>query len=537
MTPSLLQAVVDEIAARLTQQAVQRVACLGGWKYLLRFATAARDNLLLSVRPDLPRLHLMPRPAPAHEAQPDAFAALLDEHLGGAVLESAGKTAGDRVVEMVFHLDGRPPERATRRLVVELFGRSANAFLLDSAGIVLGSARPSGKDGQTPAAGTPSEPFRPCPDASMEKAGAAASSSSAASGVVWSRRPLEAYREGDIVRSDEIRVEAGPPPGEAAGAGPEAEGHVTRLASPSEAAQVAFGLIEQLRDFQDRRQHHMSLVRREVSRLGHLQNRLIADLEQARDAARFRVWGEALLAALPRAERSGATTRVPDPERPDGPPLIIPVDPALSLAENAQSLFARYKKGKRGVAAIEARLAATRSRLKDWTALEAQARQVQTGEDLARLREGLDRLGVVHPTASRKAVPPPRQAPTRVRRHTTEDGFVILVGRSGAENDSLTFKVASPEDFWLHAAGSPGAHVVVRNPGRVRSLPERTLRAAAGIAAHYSGARGEGKVEVHYTQRKHVRKRKGMPPGQVLVRKFQSIQVAPRLPGRMAEDV
>jgi predicted ribosome quality control (RQC) complex YloA/Tae2 family protein len=124
-----------------------------------------------------------------------------------------------------------------------------------------------------------------------------------------------------------------------------------------------------------------------------------------------------------------------------------------------------------------------------------------------------------------------------VRRHTTADGFVIMVGRSGAENDTLTFKVASPEDFWLHAAGSPGAHVVVRNPARVRLLPERTLRAAAGIAAHYSGSRGEGKVEVHYTQRKHVHKRKGMPPGQVLVRKFQSIRVAPHLPEPMAEDV
>ena len=89
MTPSLLQAVVAEIASRLTQQAVQRVACLGSWKYLVRFATAAHDNLLLSVKPDLPRLHLMPRPEPAHEAPLDAFAALLDEHLGGAVLESA----------------------------------------------------------------------------------------------------------------------------------------------------------------------------------------------------------------------------------------------------------------------------------------------------------------------------------------------------------------------------------------------------------------------------------------------------------------
>lgn len=537
MTPSLLQAVVSEIAARLTQQAVQRVACLGSWKYLIRFASAARDNLLLSLRPDLPRLHLMPRPGPAHEAPPDAFAALLDEHLGGAVLESAEKAAGDRVVEMVYRLDGRPPDAARRSLVVELFGRSANAMLFDSAGTVLGSARTFGRAGQAPVAGRRFEPSPPPYIAPVERDEAATSAPSATIGVVWSRRPLEAYREGDVVRSDEIRVEAGPPPCEPAGAGPEAEGHVMLLASPSEAAQVAFGLIERLRDFQDRREHHLSLVRREVGRLSHLESRLVADLEQARDSSRFRIWGEALLAALPRADRSGTTARVPDPQRSDGPPLIIPIDPALSLAENAQALFARYKKGKRALATIEARLAATRSRLKDWTALEAQARQVQTSEDLARLREGLDRLGVVHPASRRRAVPPPREAPTRVRRHTTADGFVILVGRSGAENDTLTFKVASPEDFWLHAAGSPGAHVVVRNPGRVRSLPERTLRAAAGIAAHYSGARGEGKVEVHYTQRKHVHKRKGMPPGKVLVRKFQSIRVPPRLPEPMAEDV
>jgi predicted ribosome quality control (RQC) complex YloA/Tae2 family protein len=63
------------------------------------------------------------------------------------------------------------------------------------------------------------------------------------------------------------------------------------------------------------------------------------------------------------------------------------------------------------------------------------------------------------------------------------------------------------------------------------------LRAAAGIAAWYSGARGDGKVEVHYTQRKHVHKRKGMPAGQVLVRRFRSILVAPRLPQPAIEEV
>ncbi|MEK7282609.1 MAG: hypothetical protein AAB249_02260, partial [Acidobacteriota bacterium] len=62
-------------------------------------------------------------------------------------------------------------------------------------------------------------------------------------------------------------------------------------------------------------------------------------------------------------------------------------------------------------------------------------------------------------------------------------------------------------------------------------------RVAAEIAAYHSGARQEAKVEVHYTQRKHVHKRKGMPSGQVLLRRFRSVQVAPRLPTSTIEEV
>ena len=138
-------------------------------------------------------------------------------------------------------------------------------------------------------------------------------------------------------------------------------------------------------------------------------------------------------------------------------------------------------------------------------------------------------LGVVHaPRAPKTRAPiPARERTARVRRHTSPDGLVILVGKNGEENDTLTFRIASPWDFWLHAAGAPGAHVVVRNPRRLKAIPEATLRRAAEIAAFYSGARLEGKVEVHYTQRKHVHKHKGMPSGQVLLRRFRSIQVTP----------
>ncbi|HET7746975.1 MAG TPA: NFACT RNA binding domain-containing protein, partial [Vicinamibacteria bacterium] len=83
-------------------------------------------------------------------------------------------------------------------------------------------------------------------------------------------------------------------------------------------------------------------------------------------------------------------------------------------------------------------------------------------------------------------------------REEEVDGFTILVGKGDADNDALTFRVADPHDFWLHVAGTPGSHVVVRNPDRLEELPRPVLERAAELAAWHSKSRGaRGKVEVH----------------------------------------
>jgi predicted ribosome quality control (RQC) complex YloA/Tae2 family protein len=230
---------------------------------------------------------------------------------------------------------------------------------------------------------------------------------------------------------------------------------------------------------------------------------------------------------------------VPDPYDSTGALMAVPIDPALTLPDNARVLFERYKKGKRGVITIEQRLKAVRERLREWRALAGPAAATRTPADLERLREEMARLGLVHAPRSSKSPREmrPKEEPTRVRRYTSPEGMSILVGKSGQENDTLTFRVASPWDFWLHAADRAGAHVIVRNPQRLKSLPERTLKIAADIAAYHSGARRESRVDVHYTQRKHVHKKKGMPSGQVLLRRFRTIQASPRLPTSSVEDV
>jgi predicted ribosome quality control (RQC) complex YloA/Tae2 family protein len=105
------------------------------------------------------------------------------------------------------------------------------------------------------------------------------------------------------------------------------------------------------------------------------------------------------------------------------------------------------------------------------------------------------------------------------------DGFEILVGQSARDNDRLTFSVAAPQDLWLHAAGTPGSHVLVRNPDG-GEVPRPVVKRAAELAAFHSKARAAGgKVPVHVCRACDVRKPRGAKPGTVELRRFDEVKV------------
>ncbi|MBV9774037.1 MAG: DUF814 domain-containing protein [Gemmatimonadetes bacterium] len=111
------------------------------------------------------------------------------------------------------------------------------------------------------------------------------------------------------------------------------------------------------------------------------------------------------------------------------------------------------------------------------------------------------------------------------------DGFEILVGKGAKENDQLTFRVAAPQDLWLHASGYAGSHVVIRNPERLADVPREVLECAAQLAAYHSKAReARGKIDVHVCRAADVRKPRGFPPGKVELRRWDSVKVYPRNP-------
>lgn len=111
------------------------------------------------------------------------------------------------------------------------------------------------------------------------------------------------------------------------------------------------------------------------------------------------------------------------------------------------------------------------------------------------------------------------------------DGWEILVGKGARDNDHLSFRVAEPQDWWLHASGYAGSHVLIRNPDRRDDVPREVVEVAAQLAAYHSKARdARGKVEVHLCRAADVRKPRGVPAGTVQLKRWSGVKVYPRNP-------
>ena len=113
--------------------------------------------------------------------------------------------------------------------------------------------------------------------------------------------------------------------------------------------------------------------------------------------------------------------------------------------------------------------------------------------------------------------------------YRSSDGFDIYVGKNNFQNDELTFKVANGNDWWFHAKGMPGSHVIVKTEGR--ELPDRTFEEAGRLAGYYSKGRTAPKVEIDYIQKKQVKKPAGAKPGFVVYYTNYSLMAEPSLKG------
>lgn len=519
---------------------------------------AAQYRLLLSASASLPLVYLTEKNKNAPMTAP-GFCMLLRKHLGGGRITAVTQPSLERILRFeIEHLD-EMGDLCRKYLIAELMGKHSNLIFCREDGTILDSIKhvslavssvrevlpgrtyfiPHTQDKLDPLTASPAEMIeavcaKPAPlgkaiYTSLTGFSPAMAEELCHRSFLESARPAAALenRERDMLQHQLLRLMESI----------KGEDFTPRIyyngKEPAEFSAVPLTMYEDLdaQSFEDMsgllesyyavkntltRIHQKSADLRRVvqTALERTRKKYDLQLKQLQDTEKrekYKVWGELIHTygyGVPESARSMQALNYYTNEE-----ITIPLDSTLTAQENAKRYFDKYGKLKRTFEAVTKLLEETRNEIEHLESIQTALDMALTEEDLAPVREELVEYGYIRRKSGRNSGKKPKLS-SRPYHYLSSDGFDIYVGKNNFQNDELTFQFASGNDWWFHAKGVPGSHVILKSEGR--ELPDRAFEEAGRLAAYYSKNRGGDKVEIDYVEKKHVKKPGGGKPGFVV---------------------
>jgi predicted ribosome quality control (RQC) complex YloA/Tae2 family protein len=258
-------------------------------------------------------------------------------------------------------------------------------------------------------------------------------------------------------------------------------------------------------------------------------NKRIINIEKEYSAQQnfdeFKQRGELLLANLQNIKRGMEAITLLNYYLQTPEPIEIVLDPVLRPQQNVEKYFKRYKKAKRGLEHSQRRLQETRTELEWLEQLDYQLKDAVNNSDIEEIAQELKKAGLlreVNRLHARRTLPP-----SKPHEAVSPSGFKIFWGRNNRQNDEISTKILKEGDLWFHVHNISGAHVVMKVGNKKKTVTDEDFSYAAALAAGYSTAKNDNKVEVLLAAAKFVHKPKGGRPGLVNVLRYETLVVKP----------
>ena len=560
-----------ELSDKLTGGRITKIVQSEADELLLTIKNNANQyRLLLSASASLPLVYLTDRNKPAPMTAP-GFCMLLRKHLGGGRIVAVTQPSLERILHFhIEHLD-EMGDLCRKLLIVELMGKHSNLIFCKEDGMILDSIKhvslavssvrevlpgrtyfiPHTQDKLDPLTADPVEMvsaicekpmtlskaiyttltgFSPvmaeelCHRASVESARPAGALEAPEREMLAHQllRLMETVQAGDFEphiyykNADSTADTVFPQTGQNLDP---AEFSAVPLTMYGDLTDQAFDSISALLESYYATKNTLTRIRQKSSDLRRivqtalersrkkydLQSRQLADTEKRE---KYKIWGELIHTygyGVPEGAKSMQALNYYTNEE-----VTIPLDPTLSAQENAKKYFDKYGKLKRTFEAGTTLLTETRAEVEHLESVQTALDMALSEEDLVQIKEELVESGYIRRKGGGKKV----KITSKPYHYLSSDGFDIYVGKNNYQNDELTFQFATGNDWWFHAKGAPGSHVIVKTNGQ--ELPDRTFEEAGKLAAYYSKNRGSDKVEIDYVQKKQVKKPGGAKPGFVV---------------------
>lgn len=291
---------------------------------------------------------------------------------------------------------------------------------------------------------------------------------------------------------------------------PELQVHCTTT-SPIEAANELHRLYVHEVVFLQEKQHYLKQIEQQLRRCETTLQKSKERLGSLKEA-RFEEIGHLIMANLHSIAPRSEEIEIYDFYR--DAPLHLRLNPHLTPQQNAERFYRKAKNQK----IEEQKLQETiESKENEWLHLERLRQALESCHDFKSLRRWAKQHGFMQQGKEEETLP---------FKRFEYRGFQIWVGKNAKSNDLLTQRFAHKNDLWLHAKDVAGSHVVIKRSGQ-KQIPKEVIEKAASLAAYYSKRKTDSLCPVIVTEKKYVRKPKGLAPGQVIVDKEEVIMVAP----------
>lgn len=246
-----------------------------------------------------------------------------------------------------------------------------------------------------------------------------------------------------------------------------------------------------------------------------------SDLKKCENKEKYRIYGELLKANIYRINKGESEVRVQNYYSETGEEITIPLNTALSPADNAQKYFKDYKKYCVAERTLAELIEKSEQELDYIESVFDALTRAENLQDIAIIREELASCGYIC-RVENKSRKPLKSTPAK---YVTSDGFEVMAGKNNIQNDMLTTKLSGKLDLWFHTKGIHGSHVILKLDGK--EATDTAVLEAAEIAAYNSKGKNSSGVAVDYTEVKNVKKPNGAKPGMVIYKTNNTIYVTP----------
>lgn len=190
--------------------------------------------------------------------------------------------------------------------------------------------------------------------------------------------------------------------------------------------------------------------------------------------------------------------------------ISIPLKKELNAIENSNYYYKKYNKLKRTYTKATDHLLETKEEIAYLSSIYHSLLISSCDDDLISIRKELEDANYLHKKSNEAKNKNLKSSPLHF---LTSSGKSVYVGKNNAQNEYITFKLASSNDWFFHVKDATGSHVILKAD---TPLLDADYEEAAALAAFFSSVNNQRKIEVDYVQKNAVKKPANYKMGMVI---------------------